>query len=121
MTRWPGSIITPFLMAGMIVSASGCQIIGLAGEFIECGPDMCPGVYWVKEGGNRKQADMERDECWSIARNEVQPTGLVSHETMQQKIIPRQEACMKDRGYVITSNPPPGWVKKWGKEEALRP
>jgi hypothetical protein len=113
--------LTPFLIVGTAALASGCQLVGLAGEFIECGPDMCPGVYWVKEGGNRKQADNDSDECWSIARNETQSTGLVSHETIQRKIFPRYEACMKERGYAITRDPPPGWVKKWGKEETIKP
>lgn len=101
--------------------ASGCQAIGSAIEFLECGPEMCPGVYWVKEGGNRQQADAERDECWSLAKREAGAGRWVSHATIQGEIKPRYEACMKARGYHIMSDPPPGWVKKWGRDDAPRP
>jgi hypothetical protein len=117
MTRRLVSTLAHFLILGAMTFGSGCQLIGLAGEFIECGPEMCPGVYWVKEGGNRKQADKDRDECWAMVRNEIQPTGLVSHKTIQEEIVPRYEACMKERGYFVTRNPPAGWVKKWGRDE----
>ena len=121
MPCWLVRSAAAFLALGALVLCGGCQLVGLAGEFIDCGPEMCPGVYWVREGGNRKEADADRDACWAHARQQVQPAGFVSHQTMQEKIVPLQEACMKALGYVVTSDPPPGWVRKWGREASPPP